>query len=607
VATAAAALQIPSALQAALEHHQAGRLPEAEAIYRQILQAEPNHPDALHLLGMIAYQTGSNDIAVGLISKAIVANPSNAIYYNNLGNALRDQGELDAALTNYRKALALKPDYANAHNNLGVVLQAQGQPDEAIASFHKALALKPDFVGAHNNLGNALTDRGMLDAAVERYRKALALKPDHMAAHSSLLYLHAFTRDIAPESECGLAANWENIALSEPERSVARDRRWSFDVLARAGRKLKVGVVSAEIGEHAVAEFLEPLLEQLDRNRFHITLYPTAVRVEARAARLRALADDCESLVRLSDDKAADRIRADRIDVLIDTTAHMAGCRLGIFAHRAAPVQCHYIGYHGTTGLTEMDWLIADEVLLPRSCDAHFREGIWRLPRLWIAYRGDGSLPDSNWRPDPDGAVWLGSFNNLTKVREQTLGLWAKVMHAVPESRLLLKDRKAVDHAVQERIRTGLLRHGVSGERVEFVAWTPAWSSHMALYDRLDIALDTVPLNSGTTALDALWMGVPLVALEGNWMGGRMTSTVLRALGKPEWIARNDEEYVAIVAGLARDIEGRKSLRAAQRSLMAGSPLCDAKGLARVLETAFEAMFERWLSLRDQSQHAIAK
>jgi len=181
-----AVLQIPSALQSALAHHQAGRLPEAEAIYRQILKAQPNHPDALHLLGMIAYQTGKNDIAVELISKAISAESSNPIYYSNLGNALQAQGKLDAAATSYRKALALKSDYADAHYNLGTVLTAQSRLDDAVESYRKALELKPDHAEAHNNLGTVLKGLGRLNDAVKSYREVLALKPDDPGAHNNL-------------------------------------------------------------------------------------------------------------------------------------------------------------------------------------------------------------------------------------------------------------------------------------------------------------------------------------------------------------------------------------------------------------------------------------
>ncbi|MBI4938222.1 MAG: tetratricopeptide repeat protein, partial [Nitrosomonadales bacterium] len=494
-----------------------------------------------------------------------------------------------------REALALKPDYAEAHVNLGNVLQAQGKLDEAVESYRRALQSNPALADAHVNLGNALSEQGRLAEAVASYREALALKPNLTEALSNLLYLYAFTRLASPGQERDLAARWEYAALSDSERATAHQRfSGRSDRSPRTGRKLRVGVVSAELGQHSVAEFLEPFLEQVDRSRFHISLYPTTARPEPRAARFRELADEYKPLVWVPDREAAGLIRSDRIDILIDTTGHMKGCRLGIFAHRAAPVQCHYIGYHGTTGLTEMDWYIADGVLLPPAYDAHFCEHIWRLPRLRMAYRGDASLPESRWKPDPEGIIWLGSFNNLSKVSEQTLDLWARVMNALPQSRLLLKDIKTADPFIRQRIHSVLSRHGISGERIELAAWAPGWSAHMALYDRLDIALDTRPLNGETTAFDALWMGVPLVALEGDWIGGRQASTILAALGKPEWVAHDEAEYVAIVAALARDKAGRLSLRASQRALMAGSPLCDAQGLARILEAAFEEMFDRW-------------
>jgi predicted O-linked N-acetylglucosamine transferase (SPINDLY family) len=243
-----------------------------------------------------------------------------------------------------------------------------------------------------------------------------------------------------------------------------------------------------------------------------------------------------------------------------------------------------------------MDWFIADGELLPSGYETHFREDIWRLPRLRLAYKGDASLPESQWIPNPDGIVWLGSFNNLTKVREEALELWAKVMNAIPKSMLLLKDRLAKDPAIQSRIRTELDRHGISPNRVEFIDQVPDWRAHMALYDRLDIALDAIPLNSETTAFDALWMGVPLVALEGNWVGGRMASTLLKSFDKSEWVAQNEDDYVSMVAALARDVEGRKLLRVRQRDLMKNSLLCDTKGLTKVLEAAFEKMFDQWLN-----------
>lgn len=580
-----------------------GKLDDAVASFRAALSIKADYYEAFSNLGLALNDQGKPEEAVASCKKALAIKPDYAVAHYNLGNALKDQDKLDEAIASYRRALTLKPDYVEAHYNLGFALHTSGNIRDAVDCYRRALSYKPDYADAHNNLGAALLAMGNPVEALASFERALESRPDLLGAYSNLLYLHAFTRDISPQLECELAARWEALALDESERTAARAQRTKFHarLRSRAGRKLKLGVVSAELGQHAVAEFLEPFLENLDRSRFHVTLYPTAARSESRAARIAALADKVEALVEISDADAAGRIRSDEIDILVDTTAHMTGCRLGIFAHRAAPVQCHYIGYHGTTGLTEMDWFIADEMLLPQSCDTHFCEKIWRLPRLWISYRGDTTLPDSCWAPHPQGIITLGSFNNLAKVRAETLNLWGRIMSALPGSRLLLKDRKAADDAIQNRIKAELRQHGVEAERIEFVTWSPDWTSHMTLYDRLDIALDSIPLNSGTTAFDALWMGVPIVGIEGSWMGGRMTSAILRALGKHEWIAQTEDEYVTLVTALARNVALRKSLRAGQRSLMANSPLCNSSDLTRALESAFEGMFDRLCANRQAS------
>jgi protein O-GlcNAc transferase len=569
---------------------------EALKSLRVAIELRPQYGEAHNNLGIVLAMIGRVTEAVESYQQAIQINPASASAYCNLGVSLLGLKETDAAMNCYRRALSLQPDYAEAHHNLGVAFAEIGQPDAAEQSYRRALQSQPEFPDAYNNLGTALRNLGRLDEAAACYRKALEIKPSFAEGFSNLLYLHAFTRDISPEAECLLASGWERVVLNDQERTSARECARNFQSTARQtsrfGRKVRIGVLSAEIGQHAVAEFLEPFLEQLDRDRFHITLFPTTLRQEPRVQELSILADEFKSLVGMSDQKAAELIRADGIDVLIDTTAHMIGCRLGVIAHRAAPVQCHYIGYHGSTGIGEMDWFIGDNALLPPNLDQHFRERIWRLPRLWIAYKGNTSLPETAWEPRSDGTVWLGSFNNLAKVRTESLLLWARVMNAIPHSILFLKDRNAISPGVQNRIVNALSLRGIGAERIKFAGHAPDWKSHMLMYDLVDIALDPIPLNSGTTAFDALWMGVPMASIEGTWMGGRMTSAILRALGKAEWVAQNEDDYVTIVTALANDVAGRRSLRSAQRSMMAASPLCDGVGLTRSLEDAFEGMLE---------------
>jgi protein O-GlcNAc transferase len=657
-------ISVPKALREALTHQQSGRLQQAEAIYLQILDAQPNHPDALHLLGMVAHEDGRDEMAVDLIGRAIRAKPSEAMYHNNLGMALEKQGKLDAAVESLRRALSLKPGYAKAHYNLGSVLQTQGKLDAAVASYHnailcqpiyaeahynmgralkdlgilgeavghyqkaitfkpdyaeahnslgnmlygqdrldealehyhKAQIIKPDYAEPHNSLGNVLQTLGRLDEAVESYRTALAIKPEFSGAYSSLLFLYGYQASLDPQEYLSLARGWERACLLAEDRQRARDRRFWRPPLA--GRRLKVGYVSGDYRQHAVSYFIEQLFARHDRTRIELFAYSTQGQRDATTERLQSCVDHWIPVAGIPDVALRERIGQDSIDVLVDLSGHTNHTRLSVFAHRAAPVQVHYLGYFASTGLTEMDYLIGDNVLTPAATDSHMAEHVWRLPRIRASYQGAADAPEPDWHPAEDDSIWLGSFNNLGKITPQTLALWAKVLHALPEGKLLLKTKELADAGNRQRILDAMTGHGIAPGRIELQdrSVTPGWREHMAYYDRLDIVLDSIGAHGGyTTTCDALWMGAPVITLAGDRMATRMAASILDAVGHPEWIARNEAEYVEKVVALARDVEQRITLRPAQRDQMASSPLCDAKGLAMSLEHAYFEMFERWL------------
>jgi len=603
---------IPKSIQEAFEHHQAGRLPQAEAIYQRILQDAPRHPDALHFLGVAALQAGNNERAVNLIGRAMQENPSDPLCCLNLGNALKGQGRLDAAVENYLKALALKPDLTEAHFNLGVTFQALGKLDAALECYHKALSLKPDYAEAHGNLGNTLRAQGKLDEALESFSRALALKPDNPITNSSLLFLHAYHSLSDPHAYLSLARNWEQACVPVQDRQLAQGRIFQRPPLA--GRRLRVGYVSGDFCRHAVSDFIGQLFARHDKSRIELFAYTTNRMRDAVTERLQNRVDHWIPVAGNSDAAIRDRIEADGIDVLIDLSGHTLHNRMGVFARRAAPVQAHYLGYFASTGLAEMDFFIGDEILTPPEMDSHFSEKIWRLPRARASYqvRADAPLPD--WHHARDGSVWLGSFNNLGKLTPATLALWAKVLHALPEGKLLLKNKELANDGNCRRILDALLSEGISPERVELQdsSATPGWREHMAYYNRLDIALDPVGAHGGyTTTCDALWMGVPIIALEGDRMASRMACSILNALDHPEWVACSEMEYISKAVDLARDVKLRTALRSDQRERMAASPLCDAKGLARALENAYFEMFEQGLKSQNSQppgdRHSISK
>jgi predicted O-linked N-acetylglucosamine transferase (SPINDLY family) len=269
---------------------------------------------------------------------------------------------------------------------------------------------------------------------------------------------------------------------------------------------------------------------------------------------------------------------------------------MGVFALRAAPVQAEYLGGLASSGLTEMDYWLGDAIVTPADSDSHFSERVWRLPRVWVSYEGRQDAPQPRRALQEDGAMRVGSFVNLKKLNPATFSLWARVLHALPEANLLLKSRDLADPGNRRRILDALSAHGVAPDRVELrdTSATSGWSSHMAYYDRLDVALDPIDTHSGaTTTCDALWMGVPVVTRPGDRMGSRMTAALLAPLGCSEWIAQSDEEYVARVVALARDPGRRGMLRLGLRDQVARSSLCDASGLATCLEDAYAEMVER--------------
>jgi len=568
---------------------------EAEASYRRALEIKPDYAKAHFNLGNTLKLLGRLEEAEASYRNALEIKPDYAEAYSNLGNILREFGRLVEAEAGYRRALEIKPDHAKAHINLGVTHQEMGRLEEAEAGYRRALEIKPDYAEAYSNLGITLIDLGRLEEAEACCRRALEIKPNYAEAHSNLLFILNYSACSYFPDHFEEACSWEARSLSEATRAAARERQFSRSPLT--GRRLRVGYVSSDFRKHAVSYFVEQLFAHHDAARVEVFAYSNNNKRDVVTERIKSLVEHWVPVAGLSDQKLLARIEADQIDLLIDLSGHTANNRLGLFALRAAPVQAHWLGYFASTGLTEMDYWIGDATLTPTETDHHFKETVWRLPRIWVSYEGKAEAPDSHWQPAQDGTVCLGSFNNLGKLTPATLALWTQLLHNLPKAKLLLKTQELAEERNRQRILDAFTSYGIGHERIELQdrSITADWSAHMAYYDRLDIALDPVgAVGGGTTTCDALWMGVPVVSLVGDRMASRMTASMLDALGRSEWLATSEDEYVAKVMALAHDIEGRKAMRANQRARMASSPLCDAKGLAQTLEDAFEKMFERW-------------
>ena len=569
------------------------RLEEAVASYDLALQAAPHYAEAHNGLGAAYRKMGRMKDAEASFRRALQIKPDYAEAQGNLGFALYELGRLDEAEACYRLAAGIEPGNAEAHHSLGHVLQKLGRLEEAEASYRHALSIDPKYTLAHGDLGSALWELGRLDEAEASFRQEITINPGNPKARSNHLFAFACSTRYSSEELFAEARQWETSVLNAAERESAHTR--DFVRTNRNGRRLRVAYVSADFREHAVSHFIEPVFASHDRRRVEIFAFSAHGKEDAVSNRLRGLVDHWESIAYMSDDSAWAHIEKRQIDVLVDLSGHTAYNRLGIFARRAAPVQVHYLGFHATTGLSEMDYWIGDPVLLPQTEDPHYSEGIWRLPRVWVAYPGRTDAPAVQWQPAADGSVCLGSFNQLRKTTEASLRLWAEILHALPEARLMLKTRELELRPNRRRIEDAMKGHGIAPGRLELVGATPDWHSHMSLYNKLDIALDPVgSQGGGTTTCEALWMGLPVVSLLGQPMGQRMTTSMLNAIERLEWKAETEREYLDKVVDLARNIDLRRSLRSAQRGKMASSPLCNVAGLTASLEDAYEQMFDRW-------------
>jgi protein O-GlcNAc transferase len=581
-------LTVRQAFELAAENHQAGKLRDAEAIYQQILVLQPKHAGAINGLGSIACQTGDFETGVDLIRRAVTLRPDYAAAYINLGNALSALGRWEEAIAAYLRAIDLDPRSARAYGNLGNACKDALQLDEAVASYESAIALEPGFSEAYSNLGNALSDKGQLDEAIAAYRRAIALHPDYVEAHSNLIYTLCYHPAYDANAIADEYRGWDR-RHAVPLRKSIEPHRNSRD----PNRRLRVGYVGADFREHCQSLFVLPLLSSHDKRQLEVFCYTNSAKVDARTSELRNHAHGWREIFHRSDPEVATIIGQDRIDILVDLTMHMAGNRLLTFARKPAPVQVTWLAYPGSTGLTAIDYRLSDPYLDPPGMDESvYSERTFRLPHcFWCFDPLEGrEIPVNSLPAVQNGFVTFGCLNNFCKVNDQILALWAAVLRQVKDSRLLLL---AAAGSHQKRTLDQFEQHGVERERVEFVLPRPR-RQYLQLYHRIDLGLDSYPYNGHTTSLDSFWMGVPVITLVGKTAVSRGGWCQLSNLGLTELAGQTSEQFVHIAVELANDLPRVAQLRSSLRRLLGQSPLMDALGFARNIESAYRQMWRSW-------------
>jgi protein O-GlcNAc transferase len=563
-----------------------GQRDDAVASYRRALEINPDIAVAHCNLGGVLADLGNADEAVASYRRSLEIDPGAAITHLNLGNSLKELRQLDEAVASYLRALEIDPGCVDAHTNIGDIQKDLGQLHDAVASQRRALQINPASAAAHNNLGNALKDLGRFDDAIASYRKALEFDPGFAVAHSNLLLAlnysagHAVPYCVEQAREFGRALDL---------RAVEKFSAWQC---SPRPERLRVGLVSGDFRSHPVGFFLAGPLAHVDPARVELIAYSTADRADALTDILRPHFAEWTSLAHVTDDDAARLIHDAGVHILVDLSGHTANNRLPVFARRPAPVQCSWLGYFATTGVAQMDHLLGDPFVTPAEEASHFTENVWRLPECYLCFAPPALA--LNVGPLPAmarGHIVFGCFNNLAKMNDAVVTLWARLLQAVPGSQLLLKTAQLNDFNVRETTLRRFAALGVASDQLLLEGSSPR-SELLAAYDRVDIALDPFPYPGGTTSVEAMWMGVPVVTRRGDRFLSHVGESIARNAGQSDWIAADDEDYLAKAVAFATNLEQLAMSRANLRQQVLNSPVFDAPRFARHFENAMWGMWE---------------
>lgn len=565
-----------------------GALQDAGDLARQLTTRFPDYGFGWKALAITLQLSGQVDSALAAMLEAARLLPLDAEVHNNLGLVLTSLTRSVEAEQALRRALSLAPDYAEAHNNLAIALLDQGKLAASFASLQRALALKPDYVKAHNNLGMVLQAQGRIGEAVSAYRRALALHPLYADAHSNLLFCLSQAESLDPPT---LFAEHGRYA----ERFEAPLRaHWPVHLNERSPeRVLRVGVVSGDLRDHPVAAFVEPVLARLAASTgLALHAYSNHPVQDAVTRRLHRHFASWTSIVGADDGAVAARIESDAIDVLLDLSGHTAHNRLPVFARKPAPLQASWIGYPCTTGLAAMDYYLSDALMLPPGqFDPQFSERLLLLP-LAAPFQPSPLAPPVNQLPAlANGYLTFGSFNRPSKLSRPVVALWSTLLRALPTARMLIAGMP-VDGGADELAALFAL-NGIARQRLDFVARADM-AHYLALHHRVDVCLDTFPYTGGTTTMHALSMGVPTLTIAGRTAPGRQGAANMSHIGLAEFVAADQDEFLAIGSALARDLGQLAAIRA---GLTARFKAQSAGGMEQVganLELALRTVWRRW-------------
>jgi predicted O-linked N-acetylglucosamine transferase (SPINDLY family) len=587
-------------LQLGIAYNKQQKIDLAIETYQKVIEINKNNIVANNNLGCIFQGQGKIEEAIYFFKSVIDIDPNNAEAHHNMGSMLYKKNEKKMALIEYKKAIDINPELADAHVNMAKACYELSRYDDAMMHYKKVLELKGDNGVIVNDIGVVLRHLGKEEDAIAHYRYAISIAEDDKIlnmAYSNLLFSLSYHDKYSAEQYLQEAKVFGETVLAKTVSYC------DWLVSRNQNRPLRVGLVSGDLCKHPVGFFLENMMNHIDPQRLLLLVY-SMVSVEDELTK--KLKQNCVSwldISSLSDDVAAQQIREHQVDVLIDLSGHTGGNRLALFARKPAPVQVTWLGYWASIGLTTIDYVLTDEVSLPASHQNQFMEKAWYLPNTRLCL----SLPHepvevSALPAQSNGYVTFGSFQSMTKITDEVLLLWSRVLNSIPDARLRLQNKQLNNESMRLALSARIEKVGIKLERVTLLANMPIHRAYFEAHQEVDIILDTFPYPGITTTCEALWMGVPTVTLPKNSMNSRAGCMLLTCAGLQEWIANTEEEYINIAINKASDISTLAQLRAGLREQVRTSPLFDAELFARNFETAMFGMWKEKMSSLPQDK-----
>jgi len=559
----------------------------------------PHSAEACNLLASLKLSRREYEKAIHYAQKALSLVPNHAEAYQHIGSALFHLGRADESILWYRRAISQVPDDPAVLKNLAMLNCEKGQLDQALPYIEAALERDPSCAEAWNTLGNIRKEMGLIEEACDCYRKAAELNRVHPGFLSNAIYTMLFL-DEAPDQKTLCSQVGEGRPTQQALISLWNERfavPWEKVITPHtnsreAGRPLRIGYVSSDFRSHPVGRFLLPLLEHHDRQQFEIFGYSSVKNPDGLTQRSKEACAVWRECVGWNSLELANAIRCDKIDILIDLGMHLGYNRLEVFALKPAPVQVSYLAYPGNCGLPTIDYYFTDHFQHPHhggGNDSPSRPE--SLGDTWACYHPINETAPVSSLPALDrGFVTFGCLNNYCKVTPRLLRLWARILEAVPDSRIKILSAQGShrDHA-----RQIFAKRDIAPTRIEFVERRNV-EEYLALWGQCDLGLDTFPYPGIRTTCDALWMGVPIVVLEGRKELGRAGIGPLHHVGLSDWVAADEETYVRMAIEKARDLASLTAVRVRLRERLLSSPLMAAAPLARSVEATYQKMWRRW-------------